>query len=551
MATPPNPSAGSDIGPLPGGGSSSARKVQPDNVDPVAESPEETTDAADETGVPREKPLREGNGAAERLARKAGAGLDEKKEAPTPTQPAAGSTPPPKPPGTPVKGHVAPGTVGSWPAIDCSKSHQEVESALYECMKTKYGRELVTDMDDAQLLLSYFTRNGLAEDRKINDDVVKTLIISRERLRAGEFDSKDEEAKFRTAYGLIAKAAQPVTVASLRDSTATASRMSLKWDWARNRPYLTPESRPVPEIACLRYRNFAFLVLFALVIVQSYWTATSSVVTKTDALITEINRAPTKQEYIQREAARLGNNKTGNAPAKNTSTSTTLPAPAPVVVATTKTNNAELTRDELVSKIGELEANYSMLGKFMWPFKWLQFDREKAAKKEAAKDQSTTATPAPTPSPKPSDGQDIAADDKQGKDPNEALFVPSKFQSESAAIRAVAVQVIDVMQKWLLPLLYGALGAMVFVVRTLSMQARDRLFRKEGLVSLVLRVFLGMISGLAIGWFWGHDPEPTKTGGAMTLSTLSPFALAFIAGYGVELFFALLDKIVSTFTNKA
>jgi hypothetical protein len=36
----------------------------------------------------------------------------------------------------------------------------------------------------------------------------------------------------------------------------------------------------------------------------------------------------------------------------------------------------------------------------------------------------------------------------------------------------------------------------------------------------------------------------------MALSTLSPFALAFVAGYGVELFFALLDKIVSTFTNK-
>ena len=38
---------------------------------------------------------------------------------------------------------------------------------------------------------------------------------------------------------------------------------------------------------------------------------------------------------------------------------------------------------------------------------------------------------------------------------------------------------------------------------------------------------------------------------AMTLSTLSHFALAFIAGYGMELFFALVDKIVSTFTNKA
>jgi hypothetical protein len=33
------------------------------------------------------------------------------------------------------------------------------------------------------------------------------------------------------------------------------------------------------------------------------------------------------------------------------------------------------------------------------------------------------------------------------------------------------------------------------------------------------------------------------------LPLLSPFALAFVAGYGIELFFALLDKIVSTFTN--
>jgi hypothetical protein len=37
----------------------------------------------------------------------------------------------------------------------------------------------------------------------------------------------------------------------------------------------------------------------------------------------------------------------------------------------------------------------------------------------------------------------------------------------------------------------------------------------------------------------------------MSLATLSPFALAFVTGYGVELFFTLLDKIISTFTNKA
>lgn len=161
-----------------------------------------------------------------------------------------------------------------------------------------------------------------------------------------------------------------------------------------------------------------------------------------------------------------------------------------------------------------------MLDKFMWPFGWLEFDREAAAKKDAAKKPAV---------PKPKTPGDTATNEIPGKDPGkdpyEALFTPSDFQSKSASIRAVAVQVIDVMQKWLLPLLYGALGAMVFVVRTLSMQARDRLFRKEALVSLVLRVFSGMISGLAIGWFWTHDSTATETANGGPMATLDPFSL--------------------------
>jgi len=180
----------------------------------------------------------------------------------------------------------------------------------------------------------------------------------------------------------------------------------------------------------------------------------------------------------------------------------------------------------------------------------------KAAQKDAAKDQSTTATPAPTTSPKSSAGSgdipsaNMPAGDKAGQDPSESLFVPSQFQSESAAIRAVAVQVIDVMQKWLLPLLYGPLAPWC--------SSCARFPCRPGTGSSAGRISLSRLARLPGNdlrpghrWFWGHDPEPTKAGGAMTLSTLSPFALAFIAGYGVELFFALLDKIVSTFTNKA
>jgi hypothetical protein len=527
MSNPSGPLTGTDLGPVPDGGASGSRKVEPDNTDPPPDERAEKTEG-DPTATPV---VSAANGAAHQQVDPAERTAKEQ------------SAPPPPPP--PTRG--APGV---WPTIDCSKSHQEMEAALFECMKTKYGSTLVADMDDAQLLLSYVTRNALQEDRKVNAEVIETLIVSREKMRAGTFDSTTEEAKFRAAYGTIAKAAQPVTVASLRDSTA----VRLYRPWFRGDAV---DSRPIAEIACLRYRNLAFLVLFALVAVQSYWTATSSVLSKTDALLVEINRAPTRDWYIAQDAQLRGGSKGGSAQAATSASASPAATPATTPASDTtnsqteppltKPNATVLTRDELVSRVGEMEANYAMLGKFMWPFGWLEFDREAAAKKDAAKKAAV---------PKPTTPGDTATNNIPGKDPvkdpYEALFTPSDFQSKSASIRAVAVQVIDVMQKWLLPLLYGALGAMVFVVRTLSMQARDRLFRKEALVSLVLRVFLGMISGLAIGWFWTHDASATATanGGPMALSTLSPFALAFVAGYGVELFFALLDKIVSTFTNK-
>jgi hypothetical protein len=419
------------------------------------------------------------------------------------------------------------GTGKPWPALDYSQKHDAVEAELLERMRAKYGTSLVSDMDDAQLLLSYVTRNGLQEDRKVSDDVIQTLIASREHMRSFTFNSENEEVKFRKSCGVIAKAAEPVTAVSLRDSLTTEPYR--RW------LLLEPKPLPVAEIACRRYRALAILVLLALLVVQIYWTAVSAILSKTDSLISELNKAPSKQYYIAQEAARIAALKPAtpqNSPPAtsaatspgNTSAATTQVAPAEV-----KVDKSQLTLDELVSKGAELDANYSMLEKFLrwWPLTKLYFVRETPALAQGANERG-----APPVNP-------------------ETIFVPSTFQDRSASSRAVAGQVIDVTQKWVLPLLYGALGAMVFVVRTLSMQARDRLFRREALVSLVLRVFLGMISGLAIGWFWNQSATGPATAGALTPTTLSPFALAFVAGYGVELFFALLDKIVSTFTNKA
>lgn len=548
MATPPN-SPTSDIGPLsdssllgdPGRAPASdaveatARKSRADSGDPVIEPADET---------PEEERPRDVNGAGTTNAdahpmtqERPPAPAEEQKE--STTSPAAPPSQPTTVPAEATGGQEA-HKGKPFPPLDYSKEYEEVEKELLGRMRAKYGTTLVSDMDDAQLLLSYVTRNGLQEDRKVGDDTIQTLIAAREHMRSFTFDSEKEEANFRKSCGVIAKAAEPVTVASLRDSTTEEPYTS--WLGLLGMVFKPlarePQKRPIAEIACLRYRLWAIVVLVTLLIVQIYWTISSAILNKTDRLIAEINEAQPSyytQYYLEQETKRLAENQqkapappSATTPAPETSVTGTTPAPTAVLATQPGPNEtadkSRLSLDELLAKMGELKASHVMLHKVMF---FLDAPLTKAGAEK--RDPAAIETPAKT---------------------AKNIFTPTDLQIESAKIRTVAGQVVDVLQKWVLPLLYGALGAMVFVVRTLSVQARDRLFRREALVSLVLRVFLGMISGLAIGWFWSSDPKGATTAGAMSLSTLSPFALAFVAGYGVELFFALLDKIVSTFTNK-
>ena len=91
-----------------------------------------------------------------------------------------------------------------------------------------------------------------------------------------------------------------------------------------------------------------------------------------------------------------------------------------------------------------------------------------------------------------------------------------------------------------MPLLYGLLGAMAFVIRTISQQARDRLYRVENETGYYLRIWLGILGGLAIGWFF----KPSSEG----VGSISPLALAFVAGYSVDLLFTAMDRIVNAFS---
>jgi hypothetical protein len=79
------------------------------------------------------------------------------------------------------------------------------------------------------------------------------------------------------------------------------------------------------------------------------------------------------------------------------------------------------------------------------------------------------------------------------------------------------------------------------VVRSLARDTRERLYRRENDIPNTLRILLGALAGLAIGWFL----KPQDVSG---FNAISPFALAFVAGYSVDLLFTFLDKIVNAFS---
>lgn len=89
---------------------------------------------------------------------------------------------------------------------------------------------------------------------------------------------------------------------------------------------------------------------------------------------------------------------------------------------------------------------------------------------------------------------------------------------------------------WLLPFLYGLLGASVYVMRRLLFDAKAAAV--ENFV-IILRLALGALAGVVIGWFAGPSLVTLVSGSA---ASSLPYVLAFLAGFSIDNLFTLLDR---------
>ncbi len=100
---------------------------------------------------------------------------------------------------------------------------------------------------------------------------------------------------------------------------------------------------------------------------------------------------------------------------------------------------------------------------------------------------------------------------------------------------------------YILPLFFGLLGAIAFVLRDLVLQTKKMIFSKESNLNYTLRLILGTLAGLAVGLFWSDIQQQQSF---MMITSLSPLIVAFLAGLSVEYVFSGIEQVISNFIKK-
>ena len=113
---------------------------------------------------------------------------------------------------------------------------------------------------------------------------------------------------------------------------------------------------------------------------------------------------------------------------------------------------------------------------------------------------------------------------------NVAQTEAQRLQGNSALISGIFVS-------FILPVLFGTIGAVAYIIRTISDQIRTSTFSSTSPIRHMMRAALGALAGVVVGLF----------GGLSTQLSLPPLAIAFLGGYGVEAVFSMFDGLIEKF----
>ncbi len=100
------------------------------------------------------------------------------------------------------------------------------------------------------------------------------------------------------------------------------------------------------------------------------------------------------------------------------------------------------------------------------------------------------------------------------------------------------------MINYMLPILFGLVGTVAALVRGIQDRATASTLDPRDRALSLIRLPLGMMAGVCAGLFLSPTAVSTQVGGGLRALTLSASGIAFLAGYGAEGFFRMLDTIL-------
>lgn len=100
----------------------------------------------------------------------------------------------------------------------------------------------------------------------------------------------------------------------------------------------------------------------------------------------------------------------------------------------------------------------------------------------------------------------------------------------------------DFLGLWILPAIYGALGSLMYYMRSIM----NPILPNPSISKVALRMSLGGFAGIAIAWFWS---PPLSREIIVTDVTVGTLAIAFLVGFSIDIFFGLLDRLVTIAMN--
>ncbi|WP_340149890.1 hypothetical protein [uncultured Sneathiella sp.] len=376
---------------------------------------------------------------------------------------------------------------------------------------------LRASLADANLLIMTAAERGIPLD----EDVTRAIFDTEDAMNKNMMTPAITNG-FWQAYERLSHSLSPITVSSIRATRDLRQLKSGVWGYVQGKMHI-----PFSRKCAFRYQLLSILTLLSLITLQVFWAIGNTLVAdireqsnRIIVLKTQINNADSASHRTPTDGLPQRTVTGTETDDTTTDTSNNIPVTTSAALSDTQELNRQI--DEYISW---REAEFIELRN--WNHQWgtvLFFTAQ------------TWEKP---------DYSDLTDEEK----------IHVHYVSAQYVLYAISA--------YFLPILYGLLGASFFVLRQLPKDIEGLTFSMNSHIDYSLRITQGPLAGIMASFFFTTTPATLHTLttqssaiatikiGSSSLSDFSPLAIAFLAGYSVELIFYVIDKIISAITTRA